>query len=81
MGFYKYDSRIRARSTRSDLPEFGLMAGDVGAVVDITPNAKQVTLEFFNFAGDTVAVVPVSINHVRPLGAGEVMHSREMRTA
>jgi len=61
-----------------DLPEFGLMTGDVGTVVDITPNGAQVTLEFFNFAGDTVAVVPVSINQVRPLGAAEVMHSREM---
>jgi hypothetical protein len=42
-----------------DIPEYGLKAGDVGTVVDITPNEQQYTLEFFNFAGDTIAVVPV----------------------
>ena len=64
-----------------DLPEFGLMAGDVGTVVDITPNAKQVTLEFFNFSGDTVAVVPVPADLVRPIAANEVMHTRTLQTA
>ena len=43
-----------------DLPDFHLKAVDVGTVVDITPNGKQYTLEFFNFSGDTVAVVPVA---------------------
>ncbi len=63
-----------------NLPEFGLMAGDVGTVVDITPNGAQATLEFFNFSGDTVAVVPVRADLVRPLDANEVMHTRPMQT-
>ena len=33
-----------------DLPEFGFFAGDVGVIVDISPNGKQFTLELFNFA-------------------------------
>lgn len=61
-----------------DIPAHHLKAGDVGTVVDITPNGKQVTLEFFNFDGDTVAVVPVSRESVRPLLAGEVMHARAL---
>jgi hypothetical protein len=62
-----------------DLPEGGLVAGDVGTVVDITPNGRQVTVEFFNFARDTIAVVPMSIDHVRPLHAHEVLHAREVK--
>ena len=64
-----------------DLPEFGLVTGDVGTVVDITPNRQQITLEFFNFSGDTVAVVPVPADCVRALEANEVMHSRTLGAA
>jgi hypothetical protein len=60
-----------------DVSEFGFQAGDVGTVVDITPNGKQVTLEFFNFAGKMIAIVPVSINQVRALGENEVLHTRK----
>lgn len=59
-----------------DLPEFHLKAGDVGVVVDITPNGRQYTLEIFNFQGATVAVVPVAAAHVRAIGRHEVMHAR-----
>ncbi len=61
-----------------DLPEYHLKAGDVGTVVDITPNGKQYTLEFFNFAGETVAVVPVAPTKVRLVGSREVTHARVM---
>lgn len=65
----------RAVST-VNLPHDGLVAGDVGTVVDIT-NSKAVTLEFFNFAGKTVAVVTVGIDQVCPVSAHQVMHARE----
>jgi hypothetical protein len=61
-----------------DLPEYRLIAGDVGTVVDITPNEKQYTLEFFNFSGDTIAVVPVASSQIRAVGSNEVAHARVM---
>lgn len=64
-----------------DLPDDGLIAGGVGTVVDITTNGKAATLEFFNFAGETVAVVLVSIDHVRPVQVNEVMHARPLKSA
>lgn len=64
-----------------DLPNDGLVAGDVGTVVDITTNGKAVTLEFFNFAGETVAVVLVGIEQVRAVSANEVMHARPVKSA
>lgn len=59
-----------------DLPEVHLMAGDVGTVVDVTPNGKQYTLEFFNFDGETIAVVPVAASQVRRIGNREIAHAR-----
>jgi hypothetical protein len=59
-----------------DLPQFHLKAGDVGTVVDITPNGNQYTLEFFNFDRETVAVVPVSLTQIRPVGSREITHAR-----
>lgn len=59
-----------------DLPAFHLMAGDVGTVVDVTPNGKQFTLEFFNFDGETIAVIPVATSQVRRIGSREIAHAR-----
>lgn len=64
-----------------DLPNDGLVAGDVGTVVDITTNGKGVSLEFFNFAGKTIAVVTVGIDEVRSVSANEVMHARPVKSA
>jgi hypothetical protein len=65
----------------TDLPDFQLIVGDVGTVVDITPNGKQYTLEFFNFDGKTIAVVPVAATQIRAIGSREVTHSRVLDEA
>lgn len=62
-----------------DLPTFNLFMGDVGTLVDITPNGKQYTVEFFNFVGKTIAVVPVLPHQIRPIQADEVVHTRPMK--
>jgi hypothetical protein len=63
-----------------DLSEYGLVAGDVGTVVDITTNRQRMTLEFFNFSGETVAVVLVDSQQIRPIRTDEVMHARSVKT-
>lgn len=64
-----------------DVPEYGLVAGDVGTVVDITSDGMGVTLEFFNFAGKTVAIVPLYMKDVRAMDENEVMHARSVKSA
>jgi hypothetical protein len=59
-----------------DLPHYGLQTGDVGTIVDITPNQLQLTLEFFNFSGDTIAVVALNPTQVRALQPQDIMHTR-----
>jgi hypothetical protein len=59
-----------------DLSDYHLKAGDVETVVDITPNGKQYTLEFVNFDGETIAVIPVAPSQVRRMGSREIAHAR-----
>lgn len=65
----------------TDLPDAGLVAGDVGTVVlvhgdDRAPDGYEV--EFVSLTGETVAVVSVQVHDVRPVGPREIAHSRPL---
>ncbi|MEI7822375.1 MAG: DUF4926 domain-containing protein [Verrucomicrobiota bacterium] len=60
------------------LPEEGLEAGDIGAVVHIYPRAEAYEIEFVTLTGQTAAVVTVPAEKVRPVGSGEIPHAREL---
>ena len=59
-----------------DLPEHGLIAGDIATVVAVHANGAGFTLEFMTVAGDTVAIVTVPASDVRPAEARELPHVR-----
>ena len=59
-----------------NLPEHGLTAGDVGAVVHVYKGGKSFTVEFTTFDGSTVAVTKVSAAQIRPLSRKEIHHAR-----
>ena len=65
-----------------DVPEEGLRRGDVGVVVDIHREAdgKVVgyTLETFTIEGESVAVVSVLAEAVRPTTAADVTTARQV---
>jgi hypothetical protein len=63
-----------------DAPEYGFVVGDVGTVVDITTDGKGITVEFFDFVGKTLAIVPLYASDVRPVSANEVMHARPVKS-
>lgn len=60
-----------------DVPEHGLRAGDVGTVV-LLHGESAYEVEFMTFGGQTIAVVTLEKNQVRPVGANEVHHSRPL---
>lgn len=62
----------------TDLPEYHLVAGDIGTVVDITTDRDQYTIEFLTLDGDTVAVIAVEPEQIRHLGTKEIAHARVM---
>lgn len=60
-----------------DLPEYHLKAGDVGTVIHVYGNAMAYELELFNLNGDTLDVVTVQAEQVRPIWAHNILHIRE----
>jgi hypothetical protein len=60
------------------LPEQGLQAGDVGWVVMIHAGGAGYEIEFVTLAGETVSVVTVSAEAVRPVRAKEIAHARRV---
>jgi uncharacterized protein DUF4926 len=61
-----------------DLPEYGLAAGDVGAVVHAYKGGESFMVEFTTFDGNTVAVAKVSADQIRPLARNEIHHARAL---
>ena len=67
---------------REGLPEFGLVAGDVGAIVHVHgPDAFEV--EFVTGEGSTLAVATLPSSAVRLIDSHELLHVRtvEARSA
>lgn len=58
--------------------ERGLEAGDVGAVVHVYPDSGAYEVEFVTLLGQTVAVVTVDANRVRPVAKREIPDAREL---
>ncbi len=63
---------------RVDLPQAGLAAGDVGTVVLVHRNGEGFEVEFTALNGETVAVVTLRANEVRPVGRREISHVRDL---
>ena len=65
------DSVVLAR----DLPDHGLRSGDVGTVVLVHPGGGY-EVEFVTLDGQTLAVVSLSEQQVRPVGRHEIANAR-----
>lgn len=63
---------------RTDVPEFGLRVGDVGTIVMVHGDPAGYEVEFLTLDGDTVAVVSLSPERLRPLGRREIAQARTL---
>jgi len=70
----EYDTVVLTRS----LPEYGLEAGDVGAVVHTYEADKAFEVEFVSGGGETVAVVTLEQDALRSVDKGEILHVRRV---
>lgn len=59
-----------------DPPHEKLNRGDVGTVVHVYEGGRGYELEFVDGGGNTVAMVTVGADDVRPIGTGELLHAR-----
>ena len=63
-----------------DVPGHHLKRGDVGTVV-LTHGTEGYEVEFMTLTGETVAVVSLSVEQVRPIAANELPHVRDFEAA
>lgn len=59
-----------------DLPELGLASGDLGTVVLVHPDGRAYEVEFTTFSGETLAVVTLMADRLRPIGPRDIAHTR-----
>ncbi|MDX2259324.1 MAG: DUF4926 domain-containing protein [Hyphomicrobiaceae bacterium] len=62
----------------TDVPEDGLVAGDVGTVVHVHDGGAGYVVEFMSHKGETVAIATVRAAWVRPVGSRDIVHARAM---
>ena len=58
------------------LPEYGLVAGDMGTVVHVYAGGRGYEVEFTTADGMTVAVVTLKPEDVRPFAKRDILHAR-----
>jgi len=63
---------------KRDLPDEGLRAGDLGAVVHLYDTADAYEVEFVRADGRTVALVTLTPADVRPMMGDEILHVRRL---
>jgi len=59
-----------------DLPQHGLRAGDLGAVVELYPN-DGVEVEFVRPSGETKALVTLKTADLRSVSEGDILAVRQ----
>lgn len=65
----------------NDLPEHALKCGDVGTVVLVHRGGAGFEVEFMTLDGETLAVVSLPANQVRPIGKREIAQARTIEAA
>lgn len=61
---------------RRDADEHGLQQGDIGAVVHRHTDDDSYEVEFVTGEGETVAVLTLSRDEIRPMDRREILHAR-----
>lgn len=59
-----------------DLPKHNLARGDLGTVVLVHNQGEGYEVEFMTLDGETVAVVTLDSDQVRPIGHNEIANAR-----
>ena len=61
-----------------DVPEHGLSTGDIGTVVLVHRNEAGYEVEFTALDGETIAVLTLFPEQVRPANSREIAHVRPL---
>ena len=67
---------LELAALRRDLPEYGLVAGDIGTIVFVHANGAAYEVEFMTADGQTVAVATLLADRVEPVAGRHILHVR-----
>ena len=62
----------------TDLPQYRLLAGDIGVVVMIHGDHEGYEVELLSADGHTLDVITVEASQIRPVNARDVIHARAL---
>jgi ATP-dependent exoDNAse (exonuclease V) alpha subunit len=62
----------------ANLPKYGLTRGDIGTVVLVHKRGKGYEVEFTTLDGESIAIVTLAANQVRPSKPREIAHVRDL---
>ena len=65
----------------NNIKDHSLKSGDIGTIVHVYPDGKAYEVEFIFGQGQTVAVLTLETNEIRPLTDKEIFHVRELNIA
>ena len=65
----------------ANVPDEGLLAGDVGTVAQIHKGGEGYEVEYMTLTGETVAIVTLLAGQVRPLSRRDLAHTRQLAPA
>jgi hypothetical protein len=60
----------------TDIPEYGLTAGDIGTIVMVHETGRGFEVEFVALDGETLAIASLSSTQIRPVTHHEIAHAR-----
>ena len=63
---------------KSDIPNKGLQAGDIGTIALVHETGDGYEVEFVNLDGETIAIVSLTSNEMRPTSKKDIPHVREL---
>ncbi len=61
-----------------DVPEYSLKIGDIGTIVHRYKEGKAFEVEFVNAEGETIAVLTLEKERIRPITGKEILHVRRL---
>ena len=61
-----------------DVEEYNLRSGDIGTAVHVYDNNVAYEVEFITGSGETIAVLTLTPEDVRPIRQQEILHVREL---
>jgi hypothetical protein len=74
-------NELDAVALTCDLPEHGLVCGDVGTAVLVHGPGTAFEVEFVGYDGHTVALLTLERAQIRPLQTDDIPHARALSHA